>query len=35
MSRKSVITVTFGDSGENHVGNQQIGCRVNEGDGFI
>ena len=34
MSRKSVITVTFGDSGENHVGNQQIGCRVNEGDGF-
>ena len=34
MSKKSVITVTFGDAGENHVGNQQIGKKVNEGDGF-
>jgi hypothetical protein len=34
MSKKSVITVTFGDAGENHVGNQQIGTKVQEGDGF-
>ena len=34
MSKKSVITVTFGDSGENHVGNQQIGSKVQEGEGF-
>jgi len=34
MSKKSVITVTFGDSGENHVGNQQIGTKVQEGQGF-
>ena len=34
MSKKAVITVTFGDSGENHIGNQQIGNRVREGDGF-
>ena len=34
MSRKSVITVTFGDSGENHVGNQMIGEKVQEGQGF-
>ena len=31
---KGVITVTFGDSGENHVGNQQIGHMVKEGEGF-
>tara|TARA_B100001142_G_C14205001_1_gene605321 strand:+ start:109 stop:960 length:852 start_codon:yes stop_codon:yes gene_type:complete len=34
MSKKAVITVTFGDSGENHVGNQQIGEKVPEGQGF-
>ena len=34
MSKKSVITVTFGDSGENHVGNQMIGEKVQEGQGF-
>jgi hypothetical protein len=34
MSRKPVITVTFGDSGENHIGNQQIGQKVQEGEGF-
>ena len=34
MSKNSVITVTFGDSGENHVGNQQIGTKVQEGNGF-
>ena len=32
MSKKSVITVTFGDSGENHVGNQQIGTKVQQGE---
>ena len=32
--KKAVITVTFGDSGENHVGNQQIGRMVKEGEGF-
>ena len=31
---KGVITVTLGDSGENHVGNQQIGRMVEEGEGF-
>ena len=34
MSKKAVITVTFGDSGENHIGNQQIGEKVQEGQGF-
>jgi hypothetical protein len=34
MSNKAVITVTFGDSGENHVGNQMIGEKVQEGQGF-
>lgn len=29
-----VITLTFGDAGENHVGNQQIGVKLGEGDGF-
>lgn len=31
---KSTITLTFGDQAENHVGMQQIGRRVEEGDGF-
>ena len=26
--KNRVITVTFGDSGENHVGNQQIGTSI-------
>ena len=30
----SVVTITFGDSGENHVGNQQIGVKVQTGQGF-
>ena len=25
---KGVVTITFGDSGENHVGNQMIGQKV-------
>ena len=32
--KNRVITVTFGDSGENHVGNQQIGTKVSVGEGF-
>jgi len=32
--KNRVITVTFGDSGENHVGNQQIGTKVSIGEGF-
>ena len=30
----NVVTITFGDSGENHVGNQQIGVKVKTGQGF-
>ena len=31
---KGVVTITFGDSGENHVGNQMIGKKVEVGQGF-
>ena len=31
---KGVVTITFGDSGENHVGNQMIGQKVDVGQGF-
>ena len=31
---KGVVTITFGDSGENHVGNQMIGQKVEVGQGF-
>jgi hypothetical protein len=31
---KSTITLTFGDQAENHVGMQQMGKRVEEGEGF-
>lgn len=31
---KSVITLTFGDMAENHVGMEQLGKMVNEGEGF-
>jgi hypothetical protein len=33
-SRKSVITLTFGDQAENHVGMEQIGHMVEQGMGF-
>ena len=33
-SKKSVITLTFGDSAENHVGMEKIGSMVSEGEGF-
>jgi hypothetical protein len=33
-SQKSTITLTFGDQAENHVGMQQMGERVAEGQGF-
>jgi hypothetical protein len=33
-SQNSVITLTFGDSAENHVGMEKIGTMVNEGEGF-
>ena len=33
-SQKSVITLTFGDSAENHVGMEKIGTMVKEGEGF-
>ena len=29
-----VISLTFGDSGENHVGMEQIGVMVEPGEGF-
>jgi hypothetical protein len=32
--RKSTITLTFGDSAENHVGMEQLGRRVSPGQGF-
>jgi len=31
---KQTISLTFGDAGENHVGNQMIGKFGEEGDGF-
>jgi hypothetical protein len=36
MTKKTqeVITLTFGDMAENHVGMEQIGSMVNEGEGF-
>lgn len=33
-STKSVITLTFGDQAENHVGMEQLGNMVDEGQGF-
>ena len=33
-STKSVVTLTFGDSAENHVGMEQIGTMVAPGDGY-
>jgi hypothetical protein len=33
-SEKSVITLTFGDQAENHVGMEQLGKMVDEGQGF-
>ena len=33
-AKKGVVTITFGDSGENHVGNQMIGQKVDVGQGF-
>jgi hypothetical protein len=33
-SQNSVITLTFGDSAENHVGMEKIGTMVSEGEGF-
>ena len=32
--QNSVITLTFGDVGENHKGMQMIGQKVDQGDGF-
>ncbi len=32
--KKSTVTLTFGDSAENHVGMEQLGKRVNAGEGF-
>jgi hypothetical protein len=34
MTSKKVITLTFGDMAENHVGMEQIGKMVDEGQGF-
>ena len=33
-SSNSVITLTFGDSAENHAGMEKIGCLVPKGQGF-
>lgn len=33
-STKSVVTLTFGDSAENHVGMEKIGTMVSSGDGY-
>ena len=33
-STSSVITLTFGDSAENHVGMEKIGSIVSKGNGF-
>lgn len=33
-STKSVVTLTFGDSAENHVGMEKIGSMVSSGDGY-
>ena len=29
-----VISLTFGDQGENHVGMEKVGCMVEKGQGF-
>lgn len=34
LPSKSTITLTFGDSAENHVGMEQLGRRVDAGEGF-
>ena len=34
MNQGEVITLTFGDIAENHVGMEQIGQRASKGEGF-
>ena len=35
MDPKQVITITFGDAAENHLGMEQLGTRANKGFSFI